>query len=223
MSMYDRDWYRESLQEQRQAEADKQKRYKIGCWIAFIAIVLIVLMNDRYFKISPVRDAMPNSYASFLNQIDSCKSELIPVAEAISEQHRIPYEARDIGTYRNMLIKGISLCDKAHDSLASLKPPNEFVQLTYLALKDVDNLKMAWSSYLEYSYSNDIENLNVGNSFLEQSNVARKSYQNELVQCLEDCKFRYEILENGIVRYWYSPGLYNDDAEEFVKNIDSSF
>jgi len=51
---------------------------------------------------------------------------------------------------------------------------------------------MAWSSYLEYSYSNDIESLNVGNSFLEQPNVVRKDYYNELVRCLEDCKFRYE-------------------------------
>lgn len=189
---------------------------KLNSVLVFFIIVIVVSIFAVYTPGSTLgKSVLSNSQAAYLGKIDNSHKDIDGIMKQLSEQHKIPLSARNIETYRNLLVAGITKCESAKINIDSTKPTKDFQLLHYLALEYTSNTQNALKNYLDFTYSKNNAFLINGNNFLQQSNKNRKDYMTGLVSYLEKHNYKYELLANGSIRYWYKEGLFEKGVKDF--------
>lgn len=212
MGIYDRDWYRDSIKKQQVKDDLRLKSTSKRLTPIFIFLVIVFLAYILFHNLgyaSYPGNTMSNKHAYYLIEIDKYFEDIRIPLGTISEQHKLQYHERNIAQYREVLLQGITACDQAMTGLETAKYPGQFVELNYIAKDFVYNTHMALKHYLEHTYSNNHSDIVIGNNYLEKSNANMKDYHAKLVQFLDKNKLKYEIHDDGQLRYWYKGELFN--------------
>lgn len=146
--------------------------------------------------------AMPNNYADFLMQLDQNKPQFDSIAMQILQMHQIPVEQRDVNKYQNLLINGVKVCRDWQNAISKVEPVGPFQALIAQRRHYLFVQSLAYEYYLDYTYSNNITDLDKAKHFSEQANEAGAAFQQHLIEVLKQEKYQYEITPDG-VRYWY--------------------
>jgi len=111
LGMYDRDWYRDLVKKQREAEERRYKTYKYLCITVIVVIILCVTIFNQNQNLNPLGHPMSTRQADFLSRINESHAALSEKVQAVSDHHRVPAQQRDIGSYQQSLIDGITICE----------------------------------------------------------------------------------------------------------------
>lgn len=71
-----------------------------------------------------------------------------------------------------------------------------------MAMLYLDNTNIALKNYLDSIITNDNKMSQLGNQYLEMSNQNRKTYRTKMIKYFEENDIKYEIFEDGTIRYW---------------------
>ena len=153
---------------------------------------------------------MSNNTAAALNQINQIHQDIKIAMGPISEQHKIPVQNRNIVSYRDTLINGINTCEQSGKELSSMNPPGELVELCDLTKEYVSNLDLALKYYLNAIDARDNSQINHGNNFLNTSNQNLNTYRTKFIEFLQQNNYKYELLSDGSIRYWFEDSAYNN-------------
>lgn len=209
MSIQDRDWYKNSGN----SSAHKNKKgLRFPSWLIFLLIVLgLSFYSSKHPTDSFFRNPMSNSTYSKFKQIDKVFHGVNNALSAISEQHKISYSNRDKEVYRQSLLAGINACNESKIQLESINPPAALNEIHLTAMLYLDNTNIALKNYLDSTITDDNKMSQLGNQYLEMSNQNRKTYRTKMIKYFEENDIKYEIFEDGTIRYWFknSPPEFN--------------
>lgn len=211
MGIYDRDWYKNSNKKQEtvygfNARPKKTRIHPILIFLIIIIASYILFHNLGYAYY--FGNTMPNNYIRYLKQVDIYKEELRAPMITISDQHRLPLHERNSEVYRQALLEGIVACENAKKGLETIKSPKGLEELHSINKNYIANTQAALKHYLEFTYSKKNSDLDLGNTYLQKANENKNENFTKLIQVMERNNIKYEILEDGSLRYWYK-GLYH--------------
>ena len=145
---------------------------------------------------------MPSNYITTLDQLQNAIDPITNSYRALAPYHQ-QFSQINFADYRNVLLQGISACDRGKVVLDGLTPQKD-MQALYLAARDyLANSELALKNYLEFTYSRKQSTLAIANNYNEMAQQSSQQYHLALIDFLSKNNCQYEILEDGSIRYWY--------------------
>lgn len=149
--------------------------------------------------------ALPPSEANYLNTLRSFMDNLITPWQQVSDQHKIPWEQRNLEQYRAVLLNGITACDQSLLELERIHKNGKFEELKNVVKEYHTYSKLSFKAYLDYTYSKNPSDLALGNKYINSVNQTSANLNTTLVKLLKQNGYRYEVLGNGQIRYFVRP------------------
>ena len=103
------------------------------------------------------------------------------------------------------MLNGIATCDQALIDLEGVKRNTKFEELKNITKEYVSYSRLAFKSYLDYSYSKNPSDIALGNKYTTLINQTSANFSSTLLQLLKQNGYAYEDNGNGQVRYYIRP------------------
>jgi len=135
--------------------------------------------------------------ASYLNSF-----KVISVSvKSISKYQMIPYEQRNLSSYKADLLSAIVLCDNETNKLAGIKPTTIFQPIATLAIEYIANSRNAYKYQLNYIGSRSISDNDLANKYITMMNQNSYEFLPLLIQIFKNNDYSYTVLGDGQVSY----------------------
>lgn len=147
---------------------------------------------------------IPKAESQLINKLFAAEQEVNNNWSAVSKFHRVKWESRDIKGYKQALINAIASCDIILIELDSITDKGHFEQLFLIVKEQITNSRLAFKYYLNYIGSKDASDIELGNNYLQLVNQNGDQRKIKFREILDQNGYRYEVDENGSIKYWIS-------------------
>lgn len=184
---------------------------RTASWGMFLILVLVayVAFNSGKIDKNLLKSPLPNSTAAYLHKITQSKEAVNQAIKEVSQQHSLSNSNRNTENYRDVILQGITACEQSQLELQAENPPRELQELYNISKQYIMNSQIALKHYLNFTHSQNNSDIIIANDYLSQANIDQQNYRVKLIGFLEEYNFKYEILQDGSVRYWYKDGLFH--------------